>query len=62
MPVLVIACPDCGHEYRTLVVEGVSVPKAWVCPDCRGRRGEIVGELARSDHPWSGASMDMCCG
>ena len=63
MPVLLIACPDCGHEYRTLVVEGARTPAVWVCPDCKGRKGEVVEQVAGADHPWSGASMgDCCCG
>jgi len=62
VPVLVIACPDCGHRYRTLVVEGARVPVVWVCPDCKARNGEVLEEVAGSDHPWSGASMDTCCG
>ncbi|MXY77502.1 MAG: hypothetical protein F4Y40_10585 [Acidimicrobiia bacterium] len=62
MPVLLIACPDCGHEYRTLVVEGARVPAVWVCPDCKERKGEVIGEVAGSGHPWSGPSMDVCCG
>ena len=62
MPVLLIACPDCGHEYRTLVVEGARVPAVWVCPGCKGREGEVIAEVAGSGHPWSGTSMDACCG
>ncbi|MDE0710353.1 MAG: hypothetical protein F4X18_02220 [Acidimicrobiia bacterium] len=61
MPVLVIACPDCGLQYRTLVVEGAKVPELWACPDCKGRKGEVLTEVATSDHPWSRASMDACC-
>jgi len=62
VPVLLIGCPDCGHEYRTLVVEGARVPTVWVCPGCKGREGEVLEEAVRSDHPWCGPSMDACCG
>ena len=62
MPVLLIACPDCGHEYRTLVAEGARVPAVWVCPSCKGRDGEVLGEVMGTDHPWAGSSMDACCG
>lgn len=60
MPVLEIACPDCGIRYRTLVVERARVPAVWVCPDCKGRRGEVLREVPKSDHPWAGA-MERCC-
>ncbi len=62
MPVLRVACPDCHHEYRSLVVAGGRVPTVWVCPECSGRSAEVVEELAEGHHPWSGTSMDNCCG
>ena len=62
MPVLSIVCPDCRHEYRSLVVAGARVPTVWVCPDCSGRRAEVAEVIHEADHPWSGSSMDACCG
>ena len=59
---LSIVCPDCRHEYRSLVVAGARVPAVWVCPECSGRRARIAEELPEADHPWSGTSMDGCCG
>jgi len=61
VPVLEIACPDCGLRYQTLVVEGGRVPTVWVCPDCKGRKGEVLGEVPKSDHPWAGAMKSCCC-
>ena len=62
MPVLNIECPDCGHEYRSLVLEGARVPTVWVCPECAGRRAEVAGVITESHHPWAGDAMDTCCG
>ncbi len=61
MPVLQIKCPDCGHQYRSLVPPGAAVPKVWACSKCGGRNGQPEGE-ATSDHPWSDQAMDACCG
>lgn len=62
MPVLQIRCPDCGHEYQSLVPPGARTPKVWVCSKCRGRDAQPVGEQSHSDHPWSDEAMDGCCG
>lgn len=62
MAVLRIACPDCGSEYRSLVVAGAKVPTVWVCSECSGRRARVAEVLHDSNHPWSGKSMDDCCG
>ena len=61
MPVLNIVCPDCRHEYRSLVMEGARTPRVWVCPECKGRRGEIVETESDIAHPWAGEVMDLCC-
>lgn len=62
MPVLSIVCPDCRHEYRSLVVAGARVPTVWVCPECSGRRAKVAEVLPDAHHPWSRPSMDSCCG
>ncbi len=62
MPVLRIVCPDCGHQYHSLVVAGARVPAVWVCPECSGRRAEIAETIPDGGHPWAGRSMDACCG
>ena len=61
MSVLRIACPDCGAEYRSLVVAGAKVPPVWVCPECSGRRAKVAEVLCDSNHPWAGTSMGDCC-
>lgn len=62
MPVLLIRCPDCDHQYRSLVAPGARVPKVWVCSKCRGRDAQPVGQEPESPHPWSDHAMDGCCG
>ena len=62
MPVLLIASPDCGHEYQTLAAEGSRVSASMGVPELQGTGGEVLGEVVRTDHPWAGASMDACCG
>lgn len=62
MPVLRIVCPDCRNEYRSLVVAGAKVPTVWVCPECSGRGARVAEVLHGTNHPWSGESMDECCG
>jgi hypothetical protein len=61
MPVLILRCPDCGHEFRSLVMEGAKVPKVWTCAECGGRRAEPHGtEVGR--HPFAGGASCGCCG
>lgn len=62
MPVLRIVCPDCRNEYPSLVVAGARVPTVWVCPECSGRRARVAEVLNEANHPWSGETMDDCCG
>jgi transcription elongation factor Elf1 len=62
MPVLLISCPDCGHQYRSLVVEGTRVPPVWVCSRCGGDSAAPEGDTDGSGHPWADACMDGCCG
>lgn len=62
MPVLLLECPDCGHRFRSLVVEGAKTPAAWVCSRCKSRRVAPVGTDSSSAHPWADGPMDACCG
>jgi len=38
VPVWELVCPDCGHTFRSLVMEGARVPAVWVCSACGSRR------------------------
>lgn len=62
MPVLLIECPNCGHRYRSLVVEGTKTPQKWACSGCGGESARPLGELEGSGHPWASECMDGCCG
>jgi hypothetical protein len=37
VPVWELACPDCGHRFRSLVMAGSREPAVWVCSACGGR-------------------------
>lgn len=62
MAVLSIVCPDCGHGYRSLVVEGTKVPEVWTCSRCGGDKAAPEGKDEISGHPWATDCMDGCCG
>jgi ribosomal protein L37AE/L43A len=61
MPVLDLRCPDCGHEFRSLVMEGCKVPDVWVCSACGSRRARPTATTEITDHPWSGGPSCGCC-
>ena len=62
MPVLDLRCPDCGHGFRSLVMEGAKVPEVWVCSACGSRRAHPEHTVEVTDHPWSGGRSCGCCG
>ena len=66
MPVLLLECPDCKHQYSSLVLTGTQSPKVWVCSKCGG---EAVAPKAGScglEHPWENSNPYRtacpCCG
>ncbi|MFC4941903.1 hypothetical protein [Pseudonocardia sp. GCM10023141] len=62
MPVLELRCPDCGHEFRSLVMDGTKVPEVWVCSACGSRRAHPFHVIEATEHPWSGGRSCGCCG
>jgi hypothetical protein len=62
MPVLQVRCPDCGHEFRSLVMDGTKVPEVWVCSACGSRRAQPHDQHSQTAHPWAGGPPDRCCG
>ena len=64
MPVYQIKCPDCSHQYKSLVPEGSQMPSEWTCSQCGGRRAKPVAEHDDDFHPLSGkhAAGCPCCG
>jgi hypothetical protein len=64
MPVYALHCPDCGQDFRGLVLEGTKSPDVWCCSQCKSDKAAIVGEP--EPHPWEknhkpGAGCP-CCG
>ena len=62
MPVLQLRCPDCGHQFQSLVIEGTKVPSVWVCSQCGSREAQPVGTVDHIRHPWVTGCVDGCCG
>jgi ribosomal protein S27E len=62
VPVLRIRCPDCGHEYRSLVMPDARVPPVWTCSGCGGRNARPLGADDEAGHPLAGGSGCACCG
>jgi rubrerythrin len=65
MPVLTLVCPQGGHEFRGLVLEGTKPPEVWECSKCGSNQvAEKQGALVQ-EHPWENRSMKSvcpCCG
>lgn len=63
MAIWIIECPDCGHVFQSLVMDGTAMPKEWVCSKCGGRKAAPVGK-SDLEHPLErrhGAGCP-CCG
>ena len=56
MPVLSLACLDCGHEYRSLVLAGTRPPLVWYCSQCGGDAAVQQAGAPEIAHPWDKAS------
>jgi len=60
MAVWLLRCPDCDHEFQSLVMDGARVPSVWVCSGCGSRE---VAHVGTSDGgPFSGANAGCGCG
>jgi DNA-directed RNA polymerase subunit RPC12/RpoP len=64
MPVLTLQCPQCRHEYRSLVLEGTLTPRVWVCSKCGSEGVAPKADEPVQDHPWEKrhAYGCLCCG
>jgi DNA-directed RNA polymerase subunit RPC12/RpoP len=63
MPVLRIACLDCGNAFPSLVMKGTKVPEVWVCSRCGRRRAQPLVAAEQTHHPWAdGDPACPCCG
>ncbi len=67
MPVLTLQCPDCRHEFLSLVMEGTRPPEIWECSKCGGDRAAPKPGAPALPHPWDSSSphryssMCPCC-
>lgn len=64
MPVYTILCPDCGHEFKSLVLKGTRMPQEWTCSQCGSRRPQPNLDKVPEPHPSEtghGAGCP-CCG
>jgi len=52
MPVYIVQCPDCEHEFRSLILAGTLPPEAWFCSKCGGERAVPKPGAALEKHPW----------
>ncbi|MEQ1803886.1 MAG: hypothetical protein ABL900_00765 [Burkholderiaceae bacterium] len=68
MPVLVVNCPDCGHEFRSLVLAGTRAPEQWACSQCGGANAAVKNDAPPAEHPWERPPQKghgygcLCCG
>ena len=68
MPVLTLRCPDCGHEFRSLVLAGTQMPDVWNCSQCDADRAVPLAGAPVIAHPWERQQEGrhnygcFCCG
>ncbi|ABS70077.1 hypothetical protein Xaut_4866 (plasmid) [Xanthobacter versatilis] len=65
MPVYTIKCPDCGHVFRGMVMEGTRKPRVWVCSQCKSERPQIMADRPAEPHPFECTENGggcLCCG
>jgi hypothetical protein len=68
MPVYALRCPDCGHEFRTLILAGTNPPAIWYCSQCGGDRAAPRDDVPLAEHPWERQQEGrhsygcFCCG
>lgn len=60
MPVYLLRCPDCDHEFRGMVLKGTKPPELWVCSQCKSDRAIPADDVAPEKHPWDEAHRFGC--
>lgn len=63
MPVYVIQCPNCKHQFQSLVLANTKAPSEWVCSQCGSREAKPIFQQA-NQHPLEQAhgAGCPCCG
>lgn len=64
MPIYLLKCPKCGHEFKGLVLNAAQEPKEWVCSECGSREAKPVGQASSEFHPLENKHGKgcPCCG
>jgi hypothetical protein len=58
MSVYFLQCPDCGHQFKGMVMALTEPPREWVCSKCGGRRVGMAPGTKPAPHPWD-AGIDQ---
>lgn len=63
MPVYLIRCDKCNHEFKGLVLANTQEPKEWVCSQCGSRAAKPV-HVYNERHPLEDNHGNgcPCCG
>ncbi len=61
MAVWELACPQCGHRFRSLVLTGGTAPTVWVCGACGSREAQPTA-VHDADPFTSGPGGSCGCG
>ena len=63
MPVYLIKCDVCNHEFKSLVLVNTQTPKEWVCSRCGSHGAEPI-QVYNEVHPLENnhGSGCPCCG
>lgn len=51
MPIYLLKCPYCGHEFQSLVLNGAQIPEVWVCSACGSQEAKPIAERPSDFHP-----------
>jgi len=63
MPIYIIKCPDCEHQFKGLVMENTQKPKEWVCSQCGSYLAMPIFQY-NYEHPLDNSHRGscLCCG
>ena len=61
MPVYALACPNCGHEYCGMVLDGTRPPPVWECSECGSDQVVVKTGAPVRAHPWEQREYHSAC-
>jgi DNA-directed RNA polymerase subunit RPC12/RpoP len=66
MPVVTLQCPQCRHEFLSLVLDGTRPPEIWQCSKCGSEKAGPKADAPPLPHPWESSQRYRnacpCCG